>query len=281
MKGDGEMEIRIKTQDEFQQGHVTIEISGAQHEAEIVADRLAIDAGTIEGLRDQVSDLEQELAAARRAREIEAERANDAERKVSLYDVDRQTEQDRANRHAAEVIRKIQQVADLERDLERYRKAHVCTDRCTKDAHVAFEGNTLVKELEEGRAADHREIVALRAARDDALGQVMDREKETFKLREELTSERAKARSYREEMQRRFTTAQVADAKEGARADERARLTREELDPRQKMLTSISQAVYGPDQMQALDRLEESEADYVQVLAKAVRKVREILGPGV
>ncbi len=275
------MEIRIKTHDEFQQGHVTIEISGTQHEAEIVTDRLANDAGTIEGLRDLVRDLEQELAAAQRAREIETQRANDAEQKVSLYDVDRRTEQDRANRAQARERGLGERVAEMKRDLERYRKAHVCTERCTKDAHVAFEGNQLIKELEEGRAADHREIVALRAARDDALAQVVNLDRETFRLSRELETKSAETRSYREEMQRRFTTAQVADAKEGAREDERARLTREELDPLQKILTSISQAVYGPDQIQALDRLEESEADYVQVLAIAVREVRKILGPEV
>ena len=55
-------------------------------------------------------------------------------------------------------------IAELEQDNLRYRKAHVCTARCTSNAHVAFEGNQLVKELEEQNADLRQQIEELKTA---------------------------------------------------------------------------------------------------------------------
>jgi hypothetical protein len=52
-------------------------------------------------------------------------------------------------------------VADLETELERYRKAHVCTDSCKPNAHVAFTGSQIVKELETELANERQEIERL------------------------------------------------------------------------------------------------------------------------
>lgn len=40
-------------------------------------------------------------------------------------------------------------VLELEDELERYHRAHVCTSSCEKNSHVAFTGKTMVKDLEE------------------------------------------------------------------------------------------------------------------------------------
>jgi hypothetical protein len=89
-------------------------------------------------------------------------------------------------------------VIELEDELERYRRAHVCTSRCAENAHVAFEGNSLVKELEREKAdeteradraekslAESRELVAFKTRVADD----MDKDKET--LFRKLETERA------------------------------------------------------------------------------------------
>jgi hypothetical protein len=146
------MEIRIRTADEFHADHVTIEIRGSQQEAEEVSRRLtggsehalysaALDAEReLVQARRQIEELERQLATAQQAREIETRRAQE-------YDLDRHTERDRADRAQA-------REKELEAQVERFRKAHVCTDRCNPYAHVAFEGNRLVKDLE--RELEHR-----------------------------------------------------------------------------------------------------------------------------
>lgn len=197
--------------------------------------------GMIEGLRDRVSDLEQDLATAQRAREIETKRANDAEETLALYDDDRRTERNRADRHAAHVHHLVQRVAELEQELEKYRKAHVCTDRCTANAHVAFEGNALVKLIEQ-----------------------------------ELADARTESRRYREEMERRFTTAQVEDAKAGAREDARAEAHRE-VEALADQLGKINGAVLGTDVRMALDT-SIPYPDRFETVARALHKVRTIMG---
>jgi hypothetical protein len=146
------MEIEIRTHDEFQRDRVTIRITSTQGEAEEVSRRLtggsehalysaALDAEReLVQARRQIEELERQLATAQQAREIETRRAQE-------YDLDRHTERDRADRAQA-------REKELEAQVERFRKAHVCTDRCTDNAHVAFEGNRLVKDLE--RELEHR-----------------------------------------------------------------------------------------------------------------------------
>ncbi len=59
-------------------------------------------------------------------------------------------------------------VAYLETELERYRKAHVCTDSCKPNAHVAFTGSQIVKELETELANERQEIERLERENEDA-----------------------------------------------------------------------------------------------------------------
>jgi len=200
----------------------------------------------------RVRELERELGTAQRAREIETKRANDAEQKLALYDVDRHTERDRADRAHARNLGLAGRVASLESDLARYRRAHVCTDRCTKDAHVAFEGNQLVKELE-AELANEREQAG-----------------------QELAEMSGEVRRLKEELNRRFTTAQVEDAKAGARADERARLDRQVIKPLNTKLSRIHSAVLGTELARELAEYRESSA--ATLLVEALTEVRRITG---
>jgi chromosome segregation ATPase len=119
------MEIRIKTAEEFWRDKVSIEISGTAAEVQTVGQQItrgrtagywataaeraerrvreleeerAADAGTIEGLRDRLADVEATLLTAHQAREIETRRAQE-------YDRDRHTERDRADRAEADLKR--------------------------------------------------------------------------------------------------------------------------------------------------------------------------------
>lgn len=148
-------------------------------------------------------------------------------------------------------------VAELETELERYRRAHVCTVECTENAHTAFQGRTLVTELEQELAAE-REVIS--------------------RLEADL-------RRAREEMGRRFTTAQVEDAKAGAREDARAEVTREKVQPLEQDLTALADLLgkvnglmLGSEIRQALEGTNGVAPVRAEILATAVRKVRELLG---
>lgn len=290
------MEIRIRTHDEFHRDHVTIEISGTHEEAVTVAERVAPGywATAAEKAERQVRELEEKIQSeieardraiawaermererntAQQAREIETkerlfvqEKAKElaADRdtfweklkterdtvkalaeQVRLYDVDRKTERDRADRAQA-------RVAELETSLARYVRAHVCTDRCTKDAHVAFEGNQLVKKLEQELAYEREQ---------------------GGRIESELSGE---VRRLKEELNGRFTVEQVADAKDGARADERARLDREVIKPLNTKLTRVHSAVLGTELARELGEYREASA--ATLMVEALSEVRRITG---
>lgn len=269
------MEIRIRTAAEFHASHVTIEIRAEdQDEAARVAERLAGpgywataaeraerrvreleeeragDAGTIEGLRDRLADVEATLLTAHQAREIETRRAQE-------YDRDRHTERDRADRAEADLKDLKARTAVAAEELARYRRAHVCTVECTENAHTAFQGRTLVTELEQELAAE-REVIS--------------------RLEADL-------RRVREEIGRRFTTAQVEDAKAGAREDARAEVTREKVQPLElelaalaDLLGKVNGVALGSEVRRALEYLPAEPGTYAHTVSVALRRVRELLG---
>src|ERR1044072_7694617 len=241
------MKIVTKTAEEFWRDKVSIQISGTADEVQTVGQHLVRGrqvsywADACEKAENRVRELEQDLATSQQAREIETKRANDADEKLALYDVDRHTERDRADRNA-------RRISELETSLARYVKAHVCTDRCQPNAHVAFEGNSLVAGLEAELA--------------DALTRIG-----------ELDGQLRKAL---EEQRRRFTEAEVDTAKEGARADERARLDREVIHPLNTKLSRIHSAVLGTELAREL--AEYREASAATLLVEALSEVRRITG---
>lgn len=84
-------------------------------------------------------------------------------------------------------------VAELEYDLERYRRAHVCTVECKPNAHTAFQGRVLVAELEvkiqtERGRADRAE--ALAAAQHERAKETESNEEYHLKRIEELDRDR-------------------------------------------------------------------------------------------
>lgn len=129
------MEIRIKTADEFRNAHVVIEVRAEEGE-DVRARPLVADG--------YPSELD--WAAVRAERDAARERAQRLEnRNAELYD----------------------QNQELTAELDRYRKAHICTSRCSMNSHVAFEGNRIVKDLEAElarRTEERDEREAARAA---------------------------------------------------------------------------------------------------------------------
>ena len=123
------MEIKIKTVEEFHDQHVSLEIRAERGEVGgLVASLLS---------REKVDG--------------EVSGSMTAEEAANVLD-----QADRAGRVPALERR----VVELEADLERYRRAHVCSDRCEPQAHVAMEGRKLVVELETDLARG-REATAL------------------------------------------------------------------------------------------------------------------------
>jgi hypothetical protein len=111
------MQIEIKTLQNIRDGRVKLEI---------ILDETAAPADDGDGM-------------------TEMRRANDAETRVAELET---TENALRNR----IINLETDRAKLEAELERERKAHVCTERCTKNAHVAMEGRQRVTKLEEDLA---------------------------------------------------------------------------------------------------------------------------------
>jgi chromosome segregation ATPase len=193
------MEIRIKTAEEFWRDKVSIEISGTAAEVQTVGQRLVRGrepgywADACEAADKRVQELEQQLAAAQHAREIETKRA----------------------------------------------------DRVTRE-HSGCDGR-----------------VALREA--DA---------ETWRTQRDALE--AELKRVRQEMGRRFTEAEVDNAKEGARADERARLDREVILPANTKLSQVHAAVLGTELAREIKEYEQAHA--AGLMTGALREVRRVMG---
>ena len=279
------MEITIKTAEEFWRDKVSIQISGTAAEVQTVGQRLvrgrepgywadacekaergllasqrevhelkearAGDAGTIEALRERIADLEadrgrerqrraadlalveQQRNTAQEAREIETRRAQE-------YDRDRRTERDRADRNGA-------RVKELETELERYRRSHVCTVECKPNQHTAFQGRELVASLETALADAQTRIGELDG-----------------QLRRALA-----------EQGRRFTETEVDRAKEGAREDARAEVA-SEVHELENKLARIRHAVLGGELAREL--AEYRTASAAMLMVEALTEVRRITG---
>ena len=241
-----------------------------------------------EGLQDHVQKLESALAVTTNSRE--------------------------SNR--AKVMDQRVKIDELEAELRRYRTAHVCTENCTKDAHVAFTGRQMVNQLRDdievlktGRAADHDEIVELRAERDRLLAKLKDEKSQRDANREwaeraeqrveslkvdlalasdELAKVRAQARSLKEKLAVAHSDWQAMVGRRKAawnRVSELEKLLATELDRNAELgvelqnhgraLTAIRDAVYAADVRQAT-AAEPVNPD-VDVLIRAVRDIRDLV----
>jgi chromosome segregation ATPase len=178
------VQIRIKTAEEFHAGHVTIEIQADQGEVAEIHQRLFSSS-----IRVQSSEAEL-VAAPLRAR---------------IEELERQARKRRAS------------------------YGHVCTDSCKPNSHVAFIGREQLTELER-EVAGYREVI--KTLQDEATSLKADRDSWKHKAegwdhdrhteRDRADQFKAELRRALEELRRRFTTAQVEDAKAAACADARA-----------------------------------------------------------
>jgi hypothetical protein len=119
-------------------------------------------------------------------------------------------------------------IEELERQLRRASYGHVCTDSCKPNSHVAFIGRERLTELER-EVAGYREVIknlqdeatSLKADRDSwkHKAEGWDHDRHTERVRADQF--KAELRRALEELQRRFTTAQVEDAKAAACAEAR------------------------------------------------------------
>lgn len=144
-------------------------------------------------------------------------------------------------------------VAELEDELERYRRAHVCTGRCTPNAHVAFEGNRLITDLEEKLAAERQraEVAETSLAESRALvefknqladGRDQDLDRLTAKIKE-LTLKADEERRRASGLKDRLSTAhEEADAQEH-RHDQERRTAAQNLAARDRLLAAATTRV--------------------------------------
>lgn len=117
------MEINIKTHDDFRRDHMTITLTGTNAEVRAIGERWTGGGRAGASLSDRLYTAE----------EVGDYQASEAELVATPL---------RAR------------ITELEAELERYRRAHVCTSDCKPNAHVAFIGNALVKEWERAAAAE-------------------------------------------------------------------------------------------------------------------------------
>jgi len=104
-----------------------------------------------------------------------------------------------------------ERVTELEAELDRARKGHVCTERCTRDRHVAFTGRQRLIEAEQ-------QVNSLEIQLEVSRQQVTDLKAQAQHIAQEAN---ARERRQAEEIGRRFTAQQVEDAKADARAEAR------------------------------------------------------------
>jgi chromosome segregation ATPase len=173
------MEIRIKTAEEFQAAHVTIEIKAAdQAEAGTVVEKLIDDEGA-GPLQARINDLEDRLVK-------ECIRASSLQRQVKAYDTDRHTERDRADRVTQEHSACAGKLALREKDANTFQRqrdqleikvAELEAEReRSADNHNALANRVTELEADLVRVRDDRQMVLTQ--RDKALTRVgeLDRE---------------------------------------------------------------------------------------------------------
>jgi chromosome segregation ATPase len=179
------MEIRIKTAEEFQAAHVTIEIKAAdQAEAGTVVERLYTDdevanlqsseAALVAGpLQVRINDLEDRLVKSRI-------RVNELERQVKGYDTDRHTERDRADRVTQEHSACAGKLESREKDANTFQRhrdqleikvAELEAEReRSADNHNTLANRVTELEADLARVRDDRQMVLTQ--RDKALTRV-------------------------------------------------------------------------------------------------------------
>jgi chromosome segregation ATPase len=171
-----------------------------------------------------------------------------------------------------------QRGVELEAELDRYRKAHVCTSRCSENSHVVFEGVRLVKDVK-----DELDVaVGTLKVREDQvtiLKQELARHQAAeARLTEELAAERKRADENREWAERAETRLEASELT--------AKGTRLDLDEAQKGIAELAQvigavsgAVHGPPIHRVLRTgwTSWSESD-AAALTQAIREVRRAVG---
>lgn len=299
------MEIRVKTATEFHDSHVTVEIvADGQTEVERLAEALPDLTSPGGGLSFDRRDVAQHLAANLAQRGLVLSRT---ERLYTAAEVgDAQASE--AELVAAPLRRRIE---ELEAELARVEKGHVCVETCRPNAHVAFQGRARVRELEtelavareereefarltaaawkrvnslvEGQAADHREIVAIRSERDRWRAAMETTEAEASQARQRVIELTQELEEQRQRADENLAWAESAEARmERFTAEMRTTKDRELADARAAIqilsgqLGRISGAVHGPPIYRAL-RTTWERAD-ARAMAQAIRQVRDALG---
>lgn len=256
------MEIRIKTAEEFWRDKVSIEISGTAAEVQTVGQHITRGrtagywADACERAEREVRELKDRAAGDAGTIEALRERVADLgqqlltahqareieTRRAQGYDHDRHTERDRADRITREHAQCDNRVKLREADAETWRRQR----------------DELEREL-----AESRDLV-------EAKNGVIE------SLQDNLATSAGEVRRLKEEMERRFTTGQVEDAKAGAREDARAQLQREVIAPLEDKLARIHTAVLGTELARELTTYRDSSA--AMLLVEALTEVRRITG---
>lgn len=144
--------------------------------------------------------------------------------------------------------------ADEQAELSRFRRAHVCTESCRPNSHVAFTGSQRLKELTAEVERLARQV------------QEYDRDRKTEQRRAD--DNKAWAERTEAELERRTGE---RDEREAARAS----LERENA-WLHRIIRGVNLEVYGPEILEALNQVSRSP-EQSEMLATAVRKVRQIV----
>lgn len=168
------------------------------------------------------------------------------------------------------------ELAEVRRELARYRRNHVCTEDCSENQHVAFTGKGMIHEL-------RAELIKEKAAREES-------DKAREELAESLVVQRKCAEDNREWTklaENRLSTLgmdyfecrkSLADARRKIAEQAQSIGARDELlSTATTALRKIYSIVFSSVADNALSRMEPSETDYVNHLADTVREVRGLI----
>jgi chromosome segregation ATPase len=249
------MEIKIKTEDEFHDAHVTIEIRATPGEAALVSERLytAAEVGAAQAS-------EAELVAAPLRRRIEEMAARLEKGHVC-------TEACRPNAHVAFLGRR--EVNKLENERDRFKARIAELERRFKARIAELERELSTARLSDQGAGSRIAELKLEAEASQAHQRVIEIQREVEYQRERADQNRAWAE--RAEGRVAATGLELADARHDLAE------AHKEIERRKDQLGRISGAVRGPWIGQALNT--EWERADTRAMAEAIRQVRDALLP--
>ena len=177
------MRIMIKTQEEFRDEHVTIEIVADDRDevadisrklfdpdkaAEALAENYARSRNRVVELEAELEKVTDALILARKSRDENYNRLQVVERRATewqmnvdslqrqLAEMRERAEKAESRAHAFDLDRRSgeRRIQELMAELARVRKQHVCTERCRPNDHVPFEGREMVTKLKANLAVE-------------------------------------------------------------------------------------------------------------------------------